>query len=249
MAPQVQSLDSILAGLNPAYAPSEALYNQQIAAIPGQQQAAQAGLDQTKTNSFHDINTSANSKGLAFSGIPSSEQATYLGGTYLPAVAKLKSDSQNQQMTLQQALASLESDKYKTGLSTQQDQQKVLDSYNQQQQQNAFDAQQKELDREASASGSGGLSAYQAAELQNKAASQYKASIFKSGNYNFTGPNGAPISMATYAQATGNNILDLLRNSGSQYDKNAYQDATYWLSKGGEALAESNLQKKYPKLF
>lgn len=248
MAPQVQSLDQILSALNPAYAPQEGLYNQQIAAIPGQQQAAQAGLDQTKTNSFHDINTSANSKGLAFSGIPSSEQATYLGGTYLPAVAKLKSDSANQQLTLQQALASLESDKYKTGLSTQQDQQKTLDSYNAQQQQNAFDAQQKALDRAASG-GSGGLTEYQAAELQNKAASQYKASVFKSGNYNFTGPNGAPISMASYAQATGNNILDLLRNSGSSYDKNAYKDAVYWLSKGGESLAQSNLQKKYPKLF
>lgn len=77
----------------------------------------------------------------------------------------------------------------------------------------------------------------------------YKASQLSSGNYNFKGPNGRPVSMSEYSDATGANIMDLLRNSGSPYDKAAFKDATYWLSKGGADLADKNLRSKYGKLY
>ena len=77
----------------------------------------------------------------------------------------------------------------------------------------------------------------------------YGVKQLSSGNYAFNGPNGAPVSMYQYAQATGASMLDILKNSGSKYDKQAYQDAVYWLQKGCEDLAISNLRKKYGKLF
>jgi hypothetical protein len=77
----------------------------------------------------------------------------------------------------------------------------------------------------------------------------YKTSQLSSGNYKFTGPHGGPVSMSEYSDATGNNIMDLLRNSGSAYDQAAFKDATYWLGKGGADLADKNLRIKYGKLY
>lgn len=248
MPPAVQSLDQILASLDPAYAPQRTLYQQQQALIPGQTAQARAGLDVAKGNAFRDVNNNANSKGLAFSGIPVGEQTRYVGEKYLPAVANLENDAQKQTFTLSQALAQLESDKRLKATDTQNDQQKTLDAYLESERDRQFKAQQAALDRAASGGG-GGLTAGQMLAEQNRQAAQYKANVFKSGNYNFTGPNGAPISMYSYSQATGNSMLDLLRNSGSKYDKQAYNDAVYWLKKGGEDLALSNLKKKYSKLF
>lgn len=222
MAPQVQTLDQIIASLNPAYAPSENLYNQQIQTVPTQANAAIAGLDTAKNNAFNDINTGANSKGLAFSGIPISEQARYTGEKYLPAVAGIQSDTQNKTFTLQQALASLEQDKQKTALGTQQGQQSALDAYNQEIAKEQFTAQQNALDRQSQQTiagiGAGG---------GNNPAAGYKVSKFSSGNYNFQGPNGQT-NMYQYAaalnggdpQGTYDTIKQLLA-AGSATDKGA----------------------------
>lgn len=141
MPPAVQSLDQIIASLDPAYQPSKDLYNQQIAALPGQETDAIAGLDTAKQNSFTDINRQANSKGLAFSGIPSEEQARYLGATYLPAVANLKAGTDKQKFSLQQALAGLTQDETLKAQDTQSAQQKSINDYLNQQQQQQFDLQ------------------------------------------------------------------------------------------------------------
>ncbi len=60
----------------------------------------------------------------------------------------------------------------------------------------------------------------------DKIASQYKAkqATDGSGDYQFIGPNGQPVSLAEYADKTGkntNDILDFLKN-GSAYDKKIY---------------------------
>lgn len=254
MQPQVQSLDQILAQLDPAYAPQRTLFQQQQALIPGQTQTALTGLEATKQNAFRDVNTGANSKGLAFSGIPAAEQTRYLGEKYLPAVAGVTQDAQKQSLTLAQSLAQLESDKRLKGIDTQQGQQKSLDAYLEAERTRQFQAQQNALDRQAAAakaSSSGGLTAYQAAQLAKDAANQFKIKTLKSGNYSATGPNGAPISVFQYSQNTGNSFLDLLRNSGSAYDRKAYNDAQGWLKqfKGDENRTLTELQKRFPKLF
>lgn len=142
-APVVQSLDTILANLDPAYSGQEDVVKQQQGGLDAKYGAQVAGLDAAKTNSFHDINANANSKGLAFSGMPSEEQARYIGEKYLPAVAGLKTQQNTENMSLSSTLASLEGDKRLRALDTQGSQQKSLTDYlNQQeaqQQQESFD--------------------------------------------------------------------------------------------------------------
>ena len=102
-----RALEQILAELDSVYTPQKDVYNQQIKALPGQQQAELGGLEAAKTDSFNQITTGANRRGVAFGGIPLAEQASYLGQSYLPAVANLKGRFQGQKSDLQLRLAEL----------------------------------------------------------------------------------------------------------------------------------------------
>src|SRR4051794_19059973 len=105
--PVVNNLADIMAQLEGAYAPQRQLSQQQINELPGQLQQQNQALDVAKTNAFTDVNTNANSKGLAFSGIPAAEQTRYLGEKYLPAKAAAAQSINTQRTTLQQQLAAL----------------------------------------------------------------------------------------------------------------------------------------------
>lgn len=102
-----RALDQILAELDSVYSPQKDVYNQQIKALPGMQQAELGGLEAAKTDSFNQITQGANRRGVAFGGIPLAEQASYLGQSYLPAVANLKGRFQGQKSDLQLRLAEL----------------------------------------------------------------------------------------------------------------------------------------------
>lgn len=93
---QQQAYDS----LGAVYDPQTSLINTQIAQLQPQQDAQQSALDQAKVNAFRDIDTSANAKGVLFSGFSPDEQARYVGTKYLPAVANLKATYQNNKNTL-----------------------------------------------------------------------------------------------------------------------------------------------------
>lgn len=205
-----------MAQLDPAYSGSRNLYQQQIAALPGQAQSQVAALDAAKTNSFRDINTGANSKGLAFSGIPIAEQSRYLGEKYLPAVAGVQQSQNQQQMTLQQALAQLEQDRYKTALGTQQGQQKSLQDYLSQQEDYNFRAQQGALDRSAAASSKANAQT----NIDIKKNAQGGWDVFENGQ------KSTNYDLATAAAATGKDLLSLLKQGDAQ-DKQAakyYED-------------------------
>lgn len=149
--PVVQSLDQILAQLDPAYSPQRTVIQNQQATLPGQEAGILSGLDVAKGNAFRDVNTNANSKGLAFSGIPAAEQTRYVGEKYLPAVAGVKSDTLKQRFTLDQALAGLASEQRLKGMDIQGGQQKTLADYTMAEQDRNFKAQQAALDRTAAA--------------------------------------------------------------------------------------------------
>lgn len=102
-----RALEQIMQELNSVYDPQRDVYNKQINALPGQQQAQMKGLDAAKTDAFNQIVTGANRRGVAFGGIPLEEQQSYLGSSYLPAVANLKNRFQQNKFTLQGALAEL----------------------------------------------------------------------------------------------------------------------------------------------
>lgn len=114
-----RALQDILTELNAVYNPQRDVYNQQVAALPEQQNAENAGLDQAKTDSFQQITNGANRRGLLFSGIPLGEQASYLGSTYLPSVANLKAKYAQQRFNLQDALAKVTQDQYNTAYGIQ----------------------------------------------------------------------------------------------------------------------------------
>ncbi len=214
MQPQVQSLDQILAELDPAYAPQRALYQQQQQALPGQQTAAMTGLDTAKGNAFRDVNTNANSKGLAFSGIPAAEQTRYLGEKYLPAKANLESDFQKQNLTLAQSLAQLSAEQRLKAVDKHDTQQSSLDKYLEAERQRQFEATQNQLNRNASAAGrvASGPSAVEKKQADVGAAHSFLQSVV--GNDNRVSPT-------SYAQAKA--LWTSLGYAGTEFD-NAFAD-------------------------
>lgn len=105
--PKVQSLSDIMAGLEPAYRDSRRVQQKRRQSIPGRYDAQRQGLEVEKQNEFRDINRSANSKGLAFSGIPIEEQTRYLGEEYLPTLGAYDQQENQELMAIEEALAGL----------------------------------------------------------------------------------------------------------------------------------------------
>lgn len=189
-APVVQDLATILAELEPAYAASRGLYNQQIGQLPQMEAAGLQQLEGAKTNAFRDIARSANTRGLDFWGVPIEEQATYLGENYLPGITNLKQNTLQSTNQLQLALAQLEQDKYKTGLGTRQQQQSALDAFLEAERARAHEAQ---LQRERIAAENARAAAARAADTQINPQKQFLDYIGKQfqtaggqGNRNIT---------------------------------------------------------------
>lgn len=94
--------------LGSVYDPETTQVNTALAALPGQQQTAQASLDQAKANAFRDIGTNANSRGVFFSGYQPYEQNDYTTTKYNPAVTNLNTKISNQNQTLTEKLAQIQ---------------------------------------------------------------------------------------------------------------------------------------------
>ncbi len=255
MAPTVDSYDTIYGSLAGQYQPQTDLVNTQLAQLPTQQAAQQASLDQAKVNAFKDITNQSNSRGVLFSGVPIDQQATYTGTKYLPAVANMQTSFNNQKTSLLGSLNNINAQRMTTARGIQSNQQSNLTAYQKAQSDAAYKNAQLQLSAQRNAisasKGSGGITPYQQANLASKAAAQYKLT-YKPNNagYAFTGPNGVPISAYQYAQATGNSLLDLLKNSPSQYDQNAYNQAIGMHNQGyGEDQILNALSSKYKALF
>ena len=107
-----RALSQIISELDAVYAPQKNLYNQQISGLDPAMAAENKGLDAQKQDSFQQITTGANRRGLLFSGIPLEEQARYTGQSYLPAVANLRAKYAQQRFNLQDALAKINQDQY-----------------------------------------------------------------------------------------------------------------------------------------
>lgn len=105
--------DQIYNELGTAYDPSIKLIQDQINAIPGQTDAIIAQADAKKNDAFNQITEGARARGMGFSGIPLSEQATYASTEYAPAIANAKSAANTQRTTLLQSIAGLNQDRYK----------------------------------------------------------------------------------------------------------------------------------------
>lgn len=151
-APTVQTLDQIMASLQPGYSAQNKVINQQIANTDATYKANKLSLDAAKTQGFNQINEQATGKGTAFGGIPIEEQATYLSTAYLPGVQKAQAQQQSDKLTLAGQAASLQTDQRNQALNLQGKQQSDLNSWNMTLMQQKFQAEQAEKERQFTAS-------------------------------------------------------------------------------------------------
>lgn len=138
-APKVQSIEQIVNDLNPAYRASTDVLNQRRSQIPGQFQAQRQGLEAEKVQGFNTINTQANARGMAFSGIPLDEQANYLSTKYLPGLTNLAQQENDANLALDEALAKINQERRLKAMDIRQGQQSSLEKFLADQQQLAWD--------------------------------------------------------------------------------------------------------------
>lgn len=217
-----RSLDQILAELNPSYATSENILNTRLNAIPGE---IEAGIQQTDAKlglANQNILNSARRRGtgVAFGGIPISEQAQYASTEYAPAITNLRATGANKELSLQESLASLTRDKrnqaqsiYDNDLSRDFQERQFQESIRQ------FNEQQSAARAAAASSaysfGGGGTTPQTGATPSAARVEQ------KGNNFNFYDGTGKAINAAQYAQLTGRGYREVLSQLAKAGDKNA----------------------------
>lgn len=155
---------------------------------------------------------------MAFGGIPLGEQATYLGQNYLPAVANLKNRFNQQKFNLQDALAQI-------GIQQRKDAYSIRDSeLSRDEAARARDEAARA--RVASGGGGGGFDfggggGGGGGGQTPGASTGYGYTQRSNKGFNFVGPNGQPVSAATYAKANGMNFRDLLQYMANKGDTGA----------------------------
>lgn len=145
---QPRSLAQVLTELDGVYSPQVDSIRQRQAAIPGQVEAEEQGLQAKQTTAFGDILNGARRRGtgVAFGGIPLQEQARYTADNYLPAVARLRQSAREQAMSLEDSILGINERKYSMGQNIYSQEQQMAEQRRQ------FDAQLAESRRQAAAS-------------------------------------------------------------------------------------------------
>lgn len=181
-APNVQSLNQLMAELAPGYAGQKNVINQQIANTDKNYNATGLALDAEKTRAFNQINSQAAGRGASFSGIPIGEQADYLSTKYLPGKQEAAAKRQADILTLQGQMATLDTDARNKAFDSRSKQISELNEWNLNQAniaaaaeaarlQREFDAAENAKNRSASA---GGGSSYSAVPLYDQLALRFE---------------------------------------------------------------------------
>lgn len=241
---QPRSLQQIVSELQSTYQPQVQSLQQQQALIPQQVASQEQGLQAKQTDAFGSILDSARQRGLGFSGIPLGEQAKYTASTYLPALAQLRQQGQQQAISLQDAI---------NGVNERRD--TFAHQLYQQDQDRSFQAQQAALARKAAASSGAGLAALLRQNGQQQAPTSalnapgvgFKNSkLGGKGGYTFSFGNN-PVSAASYAKLNGLDAADILYSmatAGDTYAANAYKDIL-----GNDGQITPDIMNKYSALF
>lgn len=217
MRPSVRSLDQILSELGTVYTPQINSLQTQMSLIPEQVKAEEEGLKAKQTDAFGDILSGARQRGLGFSGIPLADQAKYTASTYMPALANLRTAGKQQTISLQDAINSIYEKRQNAALAQQ--------NY-EQQRQDAYDSEQRQLAASRASSGSS-LGDYLAAIIGNQtqvpATTPAAAKMGRDakGNFWFNDAAGKNINAAQYAALTGTGYRKLLSQMATAGDKNA----------------------------
>lgn len=147
-APRVDNLSDIMAELAPSTQGQEDVINARKTGLEDKYAAQQQQLDAKKIKGFNDINTSATGRGMAFSGIPLDEQANYLSTEYMPQMAQLEYQKNEEGMGYDQQLADLFSQRYGMAWSKQNTQENNLFNWNSQLQNQNWQSGENKLGRD-----------------------------------------------------------------------------------------------------
>lgn len=150
-APTVQTLDQIMAELQPGYTGQRQVIGKGIVNTNETYKASELALDAAKTQGFNEINSQATGKGTTFSGVPADEQATYLSTKYLPGKQQAKAQQQADILTLEGQNAALDTDVRNKAFSTKGEQTSSLNQWNLSQAQIEATARENAANRAASA--------------------------------------------------------------------------------------------------
>lgn len=214
-----RALTDILTELDSVYNPqrqnAQGIYQRGLEDTNPMESADLAGLEQAKKDSFDQITTGANRRGMFFSGVPLKEQAQYVGQNFLPGVANLKNRYAgirgNLYQTLAQTLGNIDVEKNKYG----------RDIYNTEVAQDLEREKQAQAAKASAGSGGGfggfnlnggntgtnvlGASTQVSSALQN----QYNSMFYKPGGGKWSDADLASDYNATYASAKNGNKADM----------------------------------------
>ena len=215
-APTVQTLDQIMAELQPGYTAQRGVIAKGIQNTNETYKASELALDAAKTQGFNQINEQATGRGLAFSGIPLSEQADYLSTKYLPGKQQAKAQQQADILTLEGQNAALDTDIRNKAFGSRETQQQSLNQWNLNQANIEAQAEAARLDREFRAaeaakerSFTAGQNAASRAASAPRQLSPYEAAIGyierNIGGDDFVSPNTFRTARDLYIQAGGTN--------------------------------------------
>ena len=151
-APTVQTLDQIMAELQPGYTAQRGVIAKGIQNTNETYKASELALDAAKTQGFNQINEQATGKGTTFGGIPITEQADYLSTKYLPGKQAAKAKQQEDILTLEGQNAALDTDIRNRAFSSRENQVGAQNQWNLQQQEQEAAAEAARIDRDFRAS-------------------------------------------------------------------------------------------------
>lgn len=157
---QPRTLQQILTEMDGVYAPQVDSIRQRQAAIPGQIQAEEQGLQAKQETAFGDILSGARRRGtgVAFGGIPAGEQAKYTATEYLPALARLRQSGREQAMSLEDAILGINERKYSMGQNIFSQESQMAEQRRQFDEQLRFQREQAARAAAAAAASGGGFS-------------------------------------------------------------------------------------------
>ena len=108
----VRSLEQIMSELAQVDAPRENNIRQQQALIPQQLADDEKQLQAKQTQAFDDILGGARRRGLGFAGIPIAEQARYTSTEFLPSLARARTQSRQNALSLEDAILGLQKERF-----------------------------------------------------------------------------------------------------------------------------------------
>lgn len=251
-----RSLDQIVAELDTTYNPQIQSIEARRNLIDPQIAEEEKGLGAKQTQAFDDILGGARRRGLGFAGIPLADQAKYTSTEFLPALARLRQQGNEQKLSLQDAILGI---RERRDTLAQQLRQQEQDREEQQRQFNLDYELKKQQMAEASRAsggggggGGGGFSPSYSGGGGGGAPAGPSVQQRKDGKFNFQGADGKPISAAQYAAQTGQDIRSILKMMGSAGDKYAaqvYNQLRADIGFGKDPARTAYAKKTYAPLF